>query len=69
MGTRYILYSCVAGAVGLAMLITGLLPDDKLRSVLGEKYHKQPNVRIQLLVLGAFFLFVGLVMLRIIRLG
>jgi len=51
------------------MLITGLLPDDKLRSVLGEKYHKQPNVRIQLLVLGAFFLFVGLVMLRVIPLG
>ena len=46
------------------MLITGLLPEDKLRAVIGDKIKSQPNVRIQLLVCGGFFLFVGLVMLR-----
>jgi hypothetical protein len=64
MGTKYIIYSCLACGVGLAMLITGLLPEDKLRAVIGDKIKSQPNVRIQLLVCGGFFLFVGLVMLR-----
>jgi hypothetical protein len=68
MGFRYILYSCVAGGVGLAMLITGLLPPDMIRSIVGDKFDKQPNTRVQLLVTGGFFLFVGLVMLRVIRL-
>jgi len=68
MGIRYILYSCVAGGVGLAMLITGLLPADMIRSIVSDKFDKQPNARVQLLVTGGFFLFVGLVMLRVIRL-
>jgi len=38
MGIRYILYSCVAGGVGLAMLITGLLPADMIRSIVGDKF-------------------------------
>ena len=49
------------------MLITALLPEDKIRAVIGDKFDKQPNVRVQLLVAGAFFLFIGLVMLRVIR--
>jgi len=50
------------------MLITGLLPADMIRSIVGDKFDKQPNARVQLLVTGGFFLFVGLVMLRVIRL-
>lgn len=67
MDTKYIIYSCAAAGVGLAMLITALLPEDKIRAVIGDKFDKQPNVRVQLLVAGAFFLFIGLVMLRVIR--
>ena len=58
----------MAGAVGLAMLITALLPEDKMRSIVGDKLDKQPQARLQLLVCGAFFLFIGLVMLGVIRL-
>ena len=55
------------------MLITGLLPQDKMdkvRCFLGDtgKHENQPPVRLQLLVGGAFFLFIGLLMLRVIRL-
>ena len=55
------------------MLITGLLPQDKMDKVhgfLGDtgKHENQPPVRLQLLVCGAFFLFMGLLMLRVIRL-
>ena len=46
------------------MLITGLLPEDKIRAVIGDKFDKQPNARVQLLVAGAFFLVIGLVMLK-----
>jgi len=55
------------------MLITGMLPQDKMdkvRAFLGDtkKHENQPPVRLQLLVGGAFFLFIGLVMLQVIRL-
>lgn len=52
------------------MLITALLPDDRARAIIGNKLDKQPNgpnPRVQLLVAGAFFLFIGLVMLGVIR--
>ena len=55
------------------MLITGMLPQDKMdkvRAFLGDtkKHENQPPVRLQLLVGGAFFLFIGLVTLQVIRL-
>jgi hypothetical protein len=55
------------------MLITGLLPQDKMdkiRAVLGDRKQLADRrmARMQLLVGGAFFLFIGLVMLRVIRL-
>ena len=66
-------YGLVACGVGLAMLITGLLPQDKMdkiRAFLGDKrqYEGQPSARMQLLVCGAIFLFIGLVILGVIRL-
>ena len=70
MITKLALVLCVAAA---GMLITGSLPKDKMEKVqvfLGgkTKYHKQPPLRVQLLVGGAFFLFIGLLMLGVIRL-
>jgi hypothetical protein len=70
MITKFALVACLAGA---AMLITGMLPQDKMdkvRAFLGDtkKHENQPPVRLQLLVGGAFFLFIGLVMLQVIRL-
>jgi hypothetical protein len=61
---------CIAGA---AMLVTGSLPRDKMdkvRSSLGDtkKYENQPPVRLQLLIGGTAFLFIGLLMLGVIRL-
>ena len=55
------------------MLITGLLPQDKLdriRAFLGDKrkFDGQPSARMQLLVCGAILLFFGLVILGLIRL-
>ena len=66
---KLLIYSYVSCGVGAAMLITGLLPKDKIRALLGEKakFGDQPTARTQLLVGGAFFLFIGLVMLRVIR--
>ena len=68
MITKFALVLCLAGA---AMLITGLLPQDKMdkvRGFLGDtgKHENQPPVRVQLLVGGAIFLFIGLVMLRVL---
>jgi len=70
MITKFAFVACFAG---LAMLITGLLPEDKMnkvRATLGDtqKYKNQPPVRVQLLVGGAVFLFIGLVMFGVIRL-
>ena len=70
MITKLVLVLCFAGA---AMLITGSLPEDKMnkiRALLGDtqKHENQPPVRLQLLVGGAAFLFLGLVMLQVIRL-
>ena len=55
------------------MLITGLLPQDKMdkiRASLGDKrqFDGQPSARMQLLVCGAMCLFIGLVILGLIRL-
>ena len=66
-------FAFVLSFAGLAMLITGLLPQDKMdkvRAWLGDtkKYENQPPVRLQLLVGGAAFLFIGLLMFGVIRL-
>ena len=55
------------------MLITDMLPQDKMdkvRGFLGDtgKHENQPPVRVQLLVGGAIFLFIGLLMLQVNRL-
>jgi len=70
MITKFGIALCLA-AVG--MLITGSLPKDKMDKVnvfMGgkAKYDNQPPVRVQLLVGGAMFLFIGLLMLGLIRL-
>jgi len=71
MITKFAFVACLAG---LGMLITGLLPRDKMdkvRASLGDAkktYDNQPPVRVQLLVGGAFFMFIGLLMLGVIRL-
>jgi len=69
---RIFTYGCVACGAGLAMIVTGLLPQDKMdkiRGLLGDRKEVDDRrmVRLQLLVCGAFCLFIGLVMLRIIR--
>ena len=76
--SRYILspmlkYGLVLCGAGLAMLITGLLPQDKLdkvRASLGDKrqFEGQPSARMQLLTCGAICLFFGLLLLGVIRL-
>ena len=72
------LYGYVACAAGAAALITGLLPQDKMDSVtafmhkhFGQKDAKTDNrvsPRLQLIVFGAFFLFIGLVISGLVRL-
>ena len=67
--------ACVAGA---AALITGLLPQDKMDKVTafmhehfgkkGAKTDDRVSPRIQLIICGAFLIFIGLVMSRLIRL-
>jgi hypothetical protein len=66
-------YGLVACGAGLAMLITGSLPQDKMdkiRAFLGDRkqFVGQPSARTQLLVCGAILLFIGLVVLGVIRL-
>ena len=64
------LYGFVACGVGAAALITGLLPQaqmDKIRALLHEHFGRAgaevdgSSARLQLIVFGAFFLFIGLV--------
>jgi len=72
------LYGYVACAVGVAALITGLLPQDKMDNVrafmhknFGQKNAKadeRVSPRLQLIVFGAFFLFIGLLISGLIRL-
>ena len=62
----------VLSLTGVGMLITGSLPRVKMERVqtwLGGKpqNENQPPLRLQLLVGGAAFLFIGLVMLRVIH--
>ena len=71
------LYGFVACGVGAAALITGLLPQDKMDKVraflhqhFGREDAKVDNrvpVRLQLVVFGAFFLFLGLVISGLIH--
>jgi len=72
------LYGYVACAAGAAALITGLLPQDKMDNVrafmhkhFGQKDAKadeRVSPRLQLIIFGAFFLFIGLVISGLIRL-
>ena len=72
------IYSYVACGVGAAALITGLLPQDKMdkiRALLHNHFGKESakvddraTARLQLIVFGVFFLFIGLVMSGLIRL-
>jgi hypothetical protein len=57
---------------GAGMLITGSLPRDKMERIhtlLGgkAKNENQPPLRVQLLIGGAAFLFIGLIMLGVIH--
>jgi len=68
--TKFAFVACFAG---VAMLITGSLPQDKMEQVnamLGGKVtdDNQPPLRVRLLLGGAFFLFIGLLMFGVIRL-
>ena len=72
------LYGYIACLAGAAALITGLLPQDKMDKVrafmhkyFGQKDAKvdeRVSVRLQLIVFGAAFLFIGLVITGLIRL-
>ena len=71
------LYGYVACGVGVAALITGLLPRDKMdkvRSFLHEHFSRegasvnQVTARAQLVIFGAFILFVGLLLSGLIQL-
>ena len=69
MITKFAFVFCFAG---VGMLVTGLLPEDKMnkvRAFLGDKerHENQPPVRLQLLVGGVFFLFIGLLMFGVIH--
>jgi len=72
------LYGYIACAVGVAALITGLLPQDKMDKVRafmhknfgkeGQKDDTRVSPRTQLIFFGAFFLFIGLVVSGLIHL-
>ena len=72
------LYGYVACAVGAAALITGLLPHDKMQKITafmhehfgkqGAKTDERASTRMQLIIFGAFFLFIGLVLSGLVRL-
>jgi hypothetical protein len=72
------LYGYIACGVGAAALITGLLRQDKMdkvRAFMHQHFGKQGaqgdervSARLQLIVFGAFFLFIGLVISGLIRL-
>ena len=72
------LYGFVACGVGAAALITGLLPQakmDRVRAFLHEHFGREGqhvdervSVRVQLIIFGAFFLFIGLLMSGLVRL-
>jgi hypothetical protein len=71
------LYGYVACGVGAAAFITGLLPQDKMdkvRALLHQRFGQDgANVdggmaRAQLIIFGAFFLFIGLLISGVIRL-
>jgi hypothetical protein len=72
------LYGYVACAAGAAALITGLLPKDKMDAVssfMHEHFGKKDarrdervSPRMQLIVFGIFFLFIGLLISGLLRL-
>jgi len=76
--SKFQLYGYVACAVGAAALITGLLPQNKMEKITafmhehfgkkGAKTDDRASTRMQLIVFGAFFLFIGLVISGLIRL-
>ena len=71
------MYGYVACGVGAAALVTGLLPQDKMDKVRGF-LHKhfgkdgaevdRSTARMQLIIFGAFFLFIGLLISGLIHL-
>lgn len=76
--SKFQLYGYIACAVGAAALITGLLPQDKMEKISafmhehfgkqGAKTDERASTRMQLIIFGAFFLFIGLVISGLIRL-
>ena len=72
------LYGYIACAVGVAALITGLLPQDKMDKVRafmhkhfgkeGAKDDGRVSPRTQLIIFGVFFFFIGLLLSGLIRL-
>jgi hypothetical protein len=71
------MYGYVACGVGVAALITGLLPQDKMdkvRSFLHDHFGREganvkgATARVQLIIFGAFFLFLGLMLSGLIQL-
>ncbi len=70
------MYGYVACGVGVAALITGLLPQDKMekvRTLLHDRFGREganidrATARMQLIIFGAVFLFIGLVMSGLIQ--
>jgi len=71
------LYGYLACAVGVACLVTALLPRDKMEKVqafmhknFGKndvKRDERVSVRLQLIIFGAFILFIGLMISGLIR--
>ena len=72
------LYGYLACLVGAAALITGLLPQakmDRVRAFMHKNFAQKAGnvdervpVRLQLIVFGAFFVFVGLMLSGLVRL-
>jgi hypothetical protein len=66
--SRLTLFGLAMFLAGAGMLVTGSLPGDKMDKVYSfmggkPKSDNQPPIRLQLLVGGAFFLFIGLLLM------
>ena len=70
IGPLYTKLGFVATFAGVAMLIVGSLPQDKMdkvRAFLGDtKEYNNPGIRLRLLVSGAASLIIGLAILQVI---
>jgi hypothetical protein len=71
------LYGYIACGVGAAAFITGLLPREKMekvRALLHSRFGREgadvegSTARAQLIIFGAFFLFIGLLLSGLIQL-